>query len=79
MQHDHNQKKSFDLLTKPNGSRVRVRQNMCLHGALHSISINLICNMSTFRRKAVLTPSQGSVVCVRTEYVFVCCSMFLSL
>ena len=30
-------------------------QNMCLRGALCSIPINLIWNMSTFREKNVLT------------------------
>ena len=28
---------------------------MCLHGALCSILVNLICNMTTFRKKNVLT------------------------
>ena len=34
---------------------------MCLHGALHSIPFNLICNMITFREKNVLTfdPTPG--------------------
>ena len=42
---------------------------------------NLICNMSTFRKKLFwpLTPPQGSRVCVRTECVFAWCSMFHSL
>ena len=40
---------------------------MRLHGALCSIPLNLICNMSTFSIKKGLTPPQGSMVCVRTE------------
>ena len=34
---------------------------MCLHGALCSIPINFICNMTTFRKKIVLTfdPTPG--------------------
>ena len=54
---------------------------MRLHGALCSIPISLICNMSTFSNKKGLTPPQGSMaqpqgsmappkgsmVCVRTE------------
>ena len=34
---------------------------MCLHGAVSSIPFNLICNMSTFRKKNVLTfdPTPG--------------------
>ena len=44
---------------------------MCLHVALCSILINLICNMPTFRKKKkcfdLLTPPQGPRVCVRKE------------
>ena len=41
---------------------------MCLHGALCSIPFSFVCNMTTFRKKNVLTPPQGSRLCVRTEY-----------
>ena len=50
---------------------------MRLHGALCSIPISLICNMSTFSNKKGLTPPQGSMappqgsmVCVRTELLY---------
>ena len=39
----------FYLLTWHTGWRC---MNMCLHGALCSIPINLICNMTTFREKS---------------------------
>ena len=44
---------------------------MCLHGALCCILFYLIGNMTTFIKKCfeLLTPPQGSRVCVRTEYV----------
>ena len=45
---------------------------MCLHGALCSYPLSLVCNITTFRKKKtffdILTPPQGSRVCVRTEY-----------
>ena len=42
---------------------------MCLHGALSSILFNLICNMTTFRKKKFLPfdPIWGLRVCVRTD------------
>ena len=43
---------------------------MRLHGALCSIPLNLICNMSTFSDKTGLIPSQWSMVCVRTELLY---------
>ena len=50
---------------------------MCLHGALCSIFFNLICNMTTFRRKKCFDfdPTQGSRVCVKSEYMYMlaCC------
>ena len=39
---------------------------MCLHGALCSVPINLICNMTTFRKKKsfyLLIPSGDGGVC----------------
>ena len=44
---------------------------MCLHGAnnaLRSIPFNLVCNRTTFRKKALI-PSQGQRVCLMTENV----------
>ena len=51
---------------------------MCLHGALWSIPFNLICNMTTFRRrKKVLTfyPTTGVEGVYKPEYVLAWCSM----
>ena len=48
-------KKIFDLLTPSQGSRVRVRTDVCFHGALCSILFNFICNITTFRKKNGLT------------------------
>ena len=36
-------------------SNSSLTQNMCLHGALCFISINLICNMTTFRKEKKMT------------------------
>ena len=46
-------------------------ENVRLHGALCSIPIYLICNMTTFKKKIFWTfnSPQGLMVCVRTEYV----------
>ena len=38
---------TFDLIS---GSRLCVRTENCLHGALHCITFNLISNMTTFRK-----------------------------
>ena len=46
---------------------------MCLHGVLCSILLNSICNTTTFRFFLPLTPTQGSRVFVRTEYVLAYC------
>ena len=45
MQHNH-----FLLLTPPQGSMVCKRQNNSLHGLLCFIPLNVICNMTTFRK-----------------------------
>ena len=60
----------FDILTQPQGPRVRVRRVYVL--AWCSIPFNLICNMINFRKKV-------AEVCVRTKYVLACCPMFHSL
>ena len=39
------------LLTPPQGRGCVVRLNMCLHSALCSFPIDLICHMTTFRKK----------------------------
>ena len=53
MQHDNFQKRIvFDLLTLPQGSRVCVRTKYSLSWcSMLSIPFNLICNMTTFRRR----------------------------
>ena len=54
MQHDHIQEKKLFLPFDPT-QRVQgvfKTQNMFLHGALRSISFNLICKMTTFRKKS---------------------------
>ena len=38
-----------DLLTQPKGGECVFGQNMCLHGALCSIPINLVYNMTTLK------------------------------
>ena len=43
---------------------------MYLHVSLRLIHINLVCNMNTFREENVLTPSQGSRMCVYTGKIF---------
>ena len=57
MQHDHILKKMyFDLLTPPQGSKVGVLgQNFCSHVAAFIIPFNLICNMTIFWNKWILT------------------------
>ena len=45
---------------------------MCLHSALGFISFYLVNNMTIFRKKECFdlsNSSQGSRVCIRTEYV----------
>ena len=37
---------------------------MCLHGTLHSIPFNLICNIITFRKKKCFDPTPGGRECV---------------
>ena len=51
MLHDTFQKKCVDLLAPPQGPRVYIRTEYVLACALCSISFNLICNMTTFRKK----------------------------
>ena len=54
---------------------------MCVN--LHFFHFNLICNMTTFRNNKILdllTPTQGSMVCVRTvAYLLSWCSVLNSL
>ena len=53
---------------------------MCVHGALCSISFNLICNMTIFRRKKnVLTfaTPQGLRVCVLKNRICDCMVLYL--
>ena len=46
---------------------------MCLHDALWSLSISLICNITTFRKICVnFDLTQGSRVFIRTEYLRAC-------
>ena len=45
--------------------------NKRTHGALSTIHLNLVCSMTTLRKKCLdlLIPPLGPRVCVRTEYV----------
>ena len=54
-------KKSFDLLSPYRGRGCVKGQNICMHGVLCFILINLIYNMTTFRKESKLTfdPTQG--------------------
>ena len=54
---------------------------MCLHGTLCSIPFDLIFNMTTFRKKNVMTfdPTPGVGLCVKTEYMLACCCICHSL
>ena len=48
---------------------------MCLQGALCSMSFNLICNMTTFSKKKVLTflsHHRGRCVCVYKDIICAC-------
>ena len=66
----------FDILTQPQGPRVRVRRVYVL--AWCSIPFNLICNMINFRNKSFCLTAVAEV-CVRTKYVLACCPKFHSL
>ena len=75
MQRDYFQKKKcFDM-----GSMMYVRQNLCLHDVLCSISCNLICNMTTFRITCfdILTPPRGHVV-VCKEGICACMVLYVT-
>ena len=48
--------KCFDLLAPPQGPRVYIRTEYVLVCALCSISFNLICNITTFRKKCFDPP-----------------------
>ena len=52
---------------------------MCLHGALCSVSFNLICNLTTFRKECVylLTSPLGPSVCVCVSKDRICACMVL--
>ena len=61
MQHDHLQKKNVVLLTPSMGRGSEKGQNICLHAVLCFIPVNLICNMTTFRKEKndLYTPTLG--------------------
>ena len=62
-------------------SRVCIRTEYVLVGALCSVPFNLNCSRTTFRKKSfdLFTTPQGSRVCVRAEYVLAWCSVPISL
>ena len=45
------EKKCFDLLTPSSGRWCVKGKNICLHDVLCFIAVNLICNMTTFRKE----------------------------
>ena len=58
-----------------------VRSKLFLYVGLHFLPFNLICNITTFRKKCVdlLILPHWSRVCVRTGYVLAWCSTLHSL
>ena len=68
------------FLPNPRGQVCVLIQSVTLHVGLHFFHLNSICNMTTFRKKDdFLTPPQGSLVCVMTEYLLSYCSVLNSL
>ena len=55
MKHNLQKKKSFYFLPQYKGHGCVKGQNICMHGVLCFILINLICNMTTFRKESKLT------------------------
>ena len=81
MQHDHFKKRKsiwpFD--PTPRGRWCVLWQHICFHGALWSIPFNLICNMTTFRKRYSLTfwphPLGRGCVCGQNIYYHVAASV----
>ena len=80
MQHNHIQKKNVWPFDPTPWVKGVYGQNKCLHGALRSIPLNLICNKTTSKKKCFdfLIPPQWPRVCVKTEYVLAWRSMLYS-
>ena len=67
---------SLTFLPHPLGRGCVCGQNICYHIAVSVVSFNLICNMTTFRKKIkfdLLTPPPGSRVCLWAKYLLSCC------